>query len=189
MLRRCTLEDFAGDGMKIKFVWVTIFVLALDHLTKYWVSSRMSLGDNIEVIRGWLRISYVLNYGVAFGLFSEPQSVWKPYLLGGMAVAAVVVIVIYSLRMPPGRVFLQASLAIITGGILGNFIDRMLHGFVVDFIEMHIRNRFFWPTFNIADSAITIGIVMLLIDTLRHPDHEAIPAAPPGGEALGNGES
>jgi len=180
--------------MKLKFVLVTVLVLVLDHLTKYWVGSRMALGQSLEVIPDWLRISYVLNYGVAFGLFSDPHSVWKPYFLGAMAVAAVLVIVLYSLRVPPGRVFLRTSLAVVTGGILGNFADRMMHGFVIDFIEVHIRNRFFWPTFNVADSAITVGIAMLLIDTLRHPDHEAAPAAapgeaaPPGREPLGNGE-
>lgn len=160
--------------MKTKFVLVSLAVLLLDHATKYLVSSGLALGENIELIPGYLRISYVLNYGVAFGLFSEPQSSWKPYFLGGMAILAVMVIVIYSLRMPSERVFLQTALAVTTGGILGNFFDRILHSSVVDFIEVHIQNRFYWPTFNIADSAITIGIAMLLIDTLRHPDQEVV---------------
>jgi signal peptidase II len=158
--------------MKIKFALVTLLVLVLDHATKYLVSTALTLGENIEVIRGYFRISYVLNYGVAFGLFAEPQSAWKPYFLAGMAVVAVAVIVIYSARVPSNRVFLQIALAVTTGGILGNFADRILHGSVIDFIEVHIRNRFYWPTFNIADSAITLGIAMLLIDTLRHPDPE-----------------
>jgi signal peptidase II len=161
--------------MKLKFVLITAIVLVLDHATKYWVTSALSLGESIEVIRGYLRISYVINYGVAFGLFAEPQSAWKPYFLAAMAVIAVVVIVIYSLRTPAGRQFLQSALAITTGGILGNFSDRLLHGSVVDFIEVHFKNQFYWPTFNVADTAITIGIAMLLIDSLRHPETEAIP--------------
>jgi signal peptidase II len=107
---------------------------------------------------------------VAFGIFQESQSAWKPYLLAGLAVVAVVAIAIYSSRMPAERSLLQFALAVTMGGILGNFTDRILRGSVVDFIELHIRDSFHWPTFNIADSAITIGIAMLMVDALRHPD-------------------
>jgi signal peptidase II len=84
----------------------------------------------------------------------------------------VVVILMYSARMPSNRVLLQLALAITLGGILGNFTDRILHGFVVDFIEFHIKEVFHWPTFNVADSAITIGIALLLVDTVKHPEVE-----------------
>ena len=86
-----------------------------------------------------------------------------------MAVVAVVVIVVYSEHMPPERKLLQASLAIIMGGILGNFVDRIVRGYVIDFIDFHIYDTFHWPTFNVADSAITIGIALLLIDTVKNP--------------------
>jgi signal peptidase II len=89
-----------------------------------------------------------------------------------MAVVAVVVIVIYSSRMPSNRVLLQLALAVTMGGILGNFTDRIMRGFVVDFIEFHYREAFYWPTFNVADSAITIGIALLLIDTVKNPELE-----------------
>lgn len=151
---------------------MTLVVLVLDHLTKYLVSTTIDPHGSIEIIPGFLRFSFVLNSGVAFGLFQDPQSTWKPYLLASLAVAAVVVIMIYSMRMPLERVLLQAALAVTMGGILGNFTDRLMRGSVVDFIEVHIRNRFYWPTFNLADSAITIGIALLLIDTLRHPDQD-----------------
>ncbi len=156
--------------MRGKFILITLFVLILDHLTKYVVSRALDLYDAIEIIPGYFRIAYVRNWGVAFGYFAEPQSTWKPYLLGCLAVVAVVVIIIYSSRMPSQRVLLQVALAVTMGGILGNFIDRVMRGWVVDFIELHVKDSFHWPTFNIADSAITIGIALLLIDTLRHPD-------------------
>ena len=107
---------------------------------------------------------------MAFGIFQESQSAWKPYLLAGLAVLAVVVIAIYSSRMPSDRLLLQLALAVTMGGILGNFTDRILRGSVVDFIELHIKDSFHWPTFNIADSAITIGIALLMVDALKHPD-------------------
>ena len=160
--------------IKGKFVLVTLLVLVLDHLTKYIVSLNMSADPDrtVDVIPGFFRLSYVRNYGVAFGYFNDSGSAWQPYLLAALAVVAVIVIAIYSSRMPSERVLLQTALAVTMGGILGNFIDRIMRGSVVDFIDLHIRNSFRWPTFNIADSAITIGIAMLLIDTLRHPEKD-----------------
>jgi signal peptidase II len=158
--------------MRNRYYLLALSVFILDHVTKWLVRSRMELHEAIELIPGCARISYVRNSGVAFGLFADIQSVWKPYILASMAVIAVVVILMYSARMPSNRVLLQLALAITLGGILGNFTDRILHGFVVDFIELHIQEVFHWPTFNIADSAITIGIALLLVDTVKHPEVE-----------------
>lgn len=160
------------SAMRGKFILLTLIVLLLDHLTKYLVTVRMELKDSIEVVPGYLRFSYVRNSGVAFGFFQDLDAAWKPYLLCGLAIVAVVVIVIYSWRMPADRFFLQGALALTMGGILGNFADRILHGSVIDFIEVHVKDSFHWPTFNIADSAITLGIAMLLIDTLRNPNQD-----------------
>ena len=158
--------------MRNRYYLLAVLVFVLDHLTKWLVRSKMDLHEAIELIPGFARISYVRNSGVAFGLFAEIQSVWKPYILASMAVIAVVVILMYSARMPTNRVLLQLALAITLGGILGNFTDRIMHGFVVDFIELHIKDVFHWPTFNVADSAITIGIGLLLVDTVKHPEVE-----------------
>jgi signal peptidase II len=158
--------------MRGKFILITLLVLVLDNLTKYFVSTAIDLNSSIEIIRGYARLTYVRNFGVAFGYFKDPGSAWKPYLLAGLAVVAVVVIIIYSCRMPLERVLLQVALAVTMGGILGNFTDRIMRGWVVDFIDLHIKDTFSWPTFNVADSAITIGIAILLIDTLKHQDAE-----------------
>ena len=133
---------------------------------------------------GILRFSYGENSGVAFGLFDAVTSVWKPYVLGAMAIAAVIAIGFYSARMPAERRLLQGSLAIMTGGILGNFVDRMVRGYVVDFIDFHIYDVFTWPTFNVADSAITVGVALLLIDTVKNPVADG---DPPQTETGGQG--
>jgi len=160
--------------MKYKFCLLTLGVLVLDHVTKWLARTRLDPERAIEVIPGYLRISYVSNTGVAFGLFRDLDSPWKPYVLAAMAIVAVVVIFVYSSRMPSRRRLLQSALAVIMGGILGNFVDRILQGYVVDFIEFHIRDNFYWPTFNVADSAITVGIGLLLIDAVKNtePDEE-----------------
>jgi len=164
--------------MKNKYYQVTLLILAIDHLAKWAAREHLSPRLPVEIIPGYLRLSYVHNSGVAFGFFDKIESIWKPYILAAMAIVAIVVIVIYSARMPQSRKLLQLSLAITMGGILGNFADRVLRGYVVDFIEFHIHESFYWPTFNVADSAITIGIALLLIDTVKNPAVEEIPEQP-----------
>lgn len=156
--------------MKYRFYLLALGVLVLDHVTKWLARTRLDPDRAIVVIPGYLRISYVSNTGVAFGLFRDVDSPWKPHVLAAMAIIAVIVILIYSFRMPSSRILLQSALAIIMGGILGNFTDRVLHGYVVDFIEFHIGDVFHWPTFNVADTAITVGIGLLLIDAVKNPE-------------------
>jgi signal peptidase II len=155
--------------MKNKYYLITVLILVADHIAKWIVRAKLYPREAMELIPGYLRLSYVHNSGVAFGLFDEIESVWKPYILAGMAMIAVAVIIIYGMHVPPNRRLLHWALAITLGGILGNFVDRIFRGYVVDFIEFHINEVFHWPTFNIADSAITIGIALLLIDTIRNP--------------------
>ena len=159
--------------MRIKYHWLTIALLVLDQATKWLVRTRMERAAPIELVPGYLRLSYVQNSGVAFGLFSRDESPWKPYLLAALAVVAVVGILVYAARVPRKRVMLRTALATTLGGILGNFVDRIGQGYVIDFIEFHIHESFHWPTFNVADSAISVGIAVLLLDAVRKPQAEA----------------
>jgi signal peptidase II len=155
--------------IKNRYYPVAFIILLIDYLTKWVVRVRLDPHRSVEIIPGYLRLSYWENSGVAFGLFNATASAWKPYILAALAVVAVVVIVVYSAHMPPERKLLRVSLAIIIGGILGNFADRIVRGYVVDFIDFHIYDAFYFPNFNVADSAITIGIALLLIDTVKNP--------------------
>ena len=158
--------------MRNRYYLVTLLILVIDYATKLAVRVKLSPYEPIEIIPGYLRLSYWENSGVAFGLFDNFASVWKPYVLAAMAIIAVIIIVLYSVHMPADRKLLQTALAIMTGGILGNFVDRIVRGYVIDFIDFHIRDIYAWPTFNAADSAITVGIALLLIDTVRNPGTE-----------------
>lgn len=158
--------------MKLGFYLVACLVWVLDFASKWAIKAWLDPRQPVDLIPGYLRLSYVENTGVAFGLFADVQSEWKPYVLAAMAVLAVTVILIYSARLPRRRLLLQVALSVTLGGILGNFVDRVAHGFVVDFVELHLREVFHWPTFNVADSAITIGICLLLIDTVRNPERD-----------------
>jgi signal peptidase II len=154
-----------------KYYLVALLIVVIDHSTK-WLASASLIESPIEIVPGYLRLSLVHNPGVAFGLFAGEGSAWKPYFFGVLAVFALAAIFLYSRHMPLQRHLLQWALAITTGGIFGNFLDRIVHGYVVDFIEFHIHDSFFWPNFNVADSCITIGIALLLIDTVRNPGLE-----------------
>jgi signal peptidase II len=158
--------------MRNRYYLVALLILVADQLSKWLANLRLQDGS-IELIPGFLRFSLVYNSGVAFGFFSGHEAAWKPYVLAGMAVAALVVLHLYARRMSPDRRLLHWALAITMGGILGNLVDRIFRGYVVDFIEFHINDAFYWPNFNVADSAITIGIALLLIDTVRNPMQEA----------------
>ena len=154
--------------MKSKYYLATLLILIIDQATKWIANTSLQPRQGIEVIPGYLRLSRVYNSGVAFGLFDDSDFFWKPYALGALAILAVVVILIYSSRIPADRKLLHLALAITMGGILGIFIDRILRGYVIDFIEFHIHEAFYWPTFNVADSAITVGITLLIIDAIKN---------------------
>jgi signal peptidase II len=155
--------------IKNRYYIISLLILLFDYLTKWVVRVKLDPNQAVDLLPEFLRFSYWENSGVAFGLFDAVTSVWKPYILAGMAVVAVIVLIVYGAHMPPERKLLQVSLAVIIGGILGNFVDRIVRGYVIDFIDFHIYDTFHWPTFNVADSAITIGIALLLIDTIKNP--------------------
>ncbi len=158
--------------MKYKYYLVTLLIVIIDQISKWLIRTGLIIESRVELIPGYLRFKYLENSGVAFGYFDTVHSIWKPYILGAMAILAVIIIFIYSTRTSAKRVLLQTALAITMGGILGNLFDRIFRGYVVDFIEFHVRDRLYFPTFNIADSAITIGIALLLLDTMRTPVEE-----------------
>jgi signal peptidase II len=147
-------------------------ILLLDRLTKYWVSRHIPEGDAIVVIRHVFRISHVRNPGAAFSMFTEtarPSLTHWMLTIFSLIAAAIVLFVIlrFGRRMTPTMV----ALALILGGAVGNAWDRLRYGMVTDFLEVHIVHYHF-PDFNVADSAIVIGGILLVLDALRspHPD-------------------
>ena len=147
--------------MKLLAIGVAAVVLALDLLTKWWVKNTAWL-HYYKVIDGFFTIHFVRNEGIAFGLFHSNPSAWKPVILSFLAVAAAIMVLYYIWTSPPGERGVQLFLGLLLGGILGNFCDRLSRGYVVDFLEFHWQDRFAWPTFNLADAAITCGVAAIL---------------------------
>lgn len=154
-----------GGGRLWRFAGLAGGILALDQATKAWVLSVFSLYESVPVIPGLLHLTYVRNPGAAFGLFSGQAAAFRvPFFLTVTAVALVAIALI-ARRLPPGRPWTFCALALVFGGALGNLIDRVRWGEVVDFVDVFWRT-YHWPAFNVADAAITVGMVVLIFEEL-----------------------
>ncbi len=154
-------------------------VLATDLLTKWLVASSIHY---YPLLDGYVTIDYVQNEGIAFGLFHSLESSWKPVILSAMAVIAVAVVIYYILTTPLQEKLVFVSLGLLLGGILGNFIDRLMNQHVTDFLKVHWQDAFAWPTFNVADAAITTGVVLILYESFFGRDRTPAPEPKPLGE-------
>src|SRR3954465_73018 len=148
---------------RLPYILLVGFTLCLDRWTKSLIQNRFSLNESVSVIDGLFNITYVRNTGVAFGIFSSISSPAKSVLLSLFTAVAAVVVIIYSVRSPVRNRLLQIALGFILGGALGNLYDRIRFGYVIDFLEFYYRN-YHWPSFNVADSAISMGVVLLGIE-------------------------
>ena len=138
-------------------------VFAADLLTKWWVKTGLWY---YPIVEGYITVHYAENTGIAFGLFDDFQSQWKAPLLSLLAVIALCMVVYYIWTTPVQEGVILVALGLVLGGILGNFVDRLARGYVVDFIKLHWLDAFAWPTFNLADSAITTGVLLILAMSL-----------------------
>lgn len=150
---------------RYRFFLIALTVFFLDRLSKIWVEKHLPLNQFRTIVPGILDLTHSRNTGVAFGFFANSNSSWVPYLLTCVSSVALVVILMFSLRHSIGDWKLQLGLMLVLGGAAGNLYDRVHYGFVIDFIEIYYRS-FHWPTFNLADSSISLGIGLLLLETI-----------------------
>jgi signal peptidase II len=141
-------------------------VIALDQYTKYLICANLGPYGRIEVIAGFLDIIHIRNSGVAFGFLQGFGTQYKTLSLIGVAAVAVFLLGFLVSQVRREQKLQAFSLALILGGALGNIIDRFRLGEVIDFVDAHWQDSYHWPAFNVADMAISIGIVLLLIDEL-----------------------
>lgn len=143
---------------------VSVLVVAADRITKWLAATRIELGDNLQVIPHIFAISHVENPGAAFSLFNDSSSpVRVRWMLLAFSLLAAVAVLVALMRLGRKINATSVALALILGGALGNAYDRMRFGYVIDFLEVHIV-RYHWPDFNVADSAIVVGGILLLFD-------------------------
>lgn len=144
-------------------------IVAADQLTKWLVLARFAPGERVEVT-GFFNLVLVFNKGAAFSFLATAPG-WQTPLLSAFALAAALFVSVLLLRSRERRLF-SAGLALILGGAVGNLIDRLRFGHVVDFLDLHAAG-WHWPAFNVADSAISVGAVLLILDGFRHHERRA----------------
>ena len=142
-----------------KYFTAVVFLLLVDQLSKYWANE--SLADASYSLLPFFSLTLVYNHGAAFSFLADMGG-WQRYFLSSISIVASIVIAIWMLRTALQYRLKLLSLTLILAGALGNMVDRVLHGFVIDFIHLHHGN-FHFPIFNFADGLISIGVVLLLI--------------------------
>jgi signal peptidase II len=147
----------------LPWLGIALVVIVLDQLTKSLILANFAYGDSVHDT-SFFNVVRVHNTGAAFS-FLAGASGWQRWFFVGLGAVAAGFIV-WMLRSHGGQKMFAWALALILGGALGNVIDRLLHGYVVDFIQVHWADRYF-PSFNLADSAITLGAILLIVDELR----------------------
>lgn len=163
--------------VKRNYLFLSLVVLTLDQWTKWWVERALPLHVPHQVIPGFLAFTHVKNTGVAFGLFAAHGSLWPTVALTVVGVAALVVVGVYFWKTPTEEHRLLLALSLILGGAIGNLIDRIAAGEVTDFLDAYYKD-YHWHTFNIADSAITIGICLMAIDIFIPRRDRSVPRDP-----------
>lgn len=139
------------------------FIIALDQLTKIYVHTQFQLGESIQIIPGYFDLTYVRNTGAAFGIFRDAQETFRTIFFLSMPPVAVAVI-LYILHGLPDKERLQVfALSGVFAGAIGNYIDRLRFGYVIDFLDAHWQHKAHWPAFNVADMAIVGGVGLLFI--------------------------
>jgi signal peptidase II len=164
---------------RLPYILLAAAIVALDLFTKQLVLANFRLHESLPVIPNFFDLVYVRNYGAAFGLGNRTDSSLVPLLLSIGAVGVFIFVVIYSLKVAMTDRVLQAGLHLIMGGAIGNLIDRFRFGYVVDFLDFYVvvgGIERHWPAFNVADSAIVVGIGLLMLDMFRKPAEAEEPA-------------
>jgi signal peptidase II len=146
-----------------RWLWVAVAVLLLDQATKLIALAKLALHESVA-LAPFLNLTLVYNKGAAFGFLSSASG-WQNLFFIGVALAACAVILYLVRRLADNDHLLAIALMLVLGGAIGNLLDRLLYGHVVDFVDVYYRG-WHWPAFNVADSAITIGAVLIALDAL-----------------------
>ena len=157
---------------RVHYLILSAIVILLDLWTKQLVLASIQLHEAVPVIPNFFQIVHVRNTGAAFGLGANASSKLVPILLNVGAIAVFCVVVVYAFRTAVTDRLLQTGLHLILGGAIGNLVDRFRFGYVVDFLDVYVGTHH-WPAFNVADSAICIGIALLFFDMRKKPEPSA----------------
>jgi signal peptidase II len=151
-------------------IWLPILVIAIDQLTKAVVRATLPLHSSITLLPGFVDFTHVRNTGAAFGILNSADFPFKTAVIAIVATAALIGVGMYAASLAHHQLVARIGLALIIGGAAGNLLDRVIAGSVVDFVDVYWRTYHFWA-FNVADSAITIGVGIMILDMLGVETH------------------
>lgn len=146
----------------IRFFIILVLVVVSDQLSKLWILKNFALYDSSVIIPGFFNLTFLRNTGAAFGMLSDMPLLWRQIFFITIAAVALVALVVMQRKMGKENFWYTLCFALIGGGALGNVIDRVLYGSVVDFLDFYI-GKYHWPAFNVADSGITVGVTIFLL--------------------------
>ena len=148
----------------LKWLWLSLLVLCLDQSTKLAVDGALQLFESIRLFQG-VNLTYVRNTGAAFSFLSQ-EGGWQRWFFAGLALVMSSMMVLWLLRLKSHEKLMAAALSLVLGGAIGNLIDRVAYGYVIDFLDVYYQD-WHWPAFNIADSAICVGVGLMLLESLN----------------------
>jgi signal peptidase II len=158
-----------GEGKSgLAWLWLAVLVLVLDQISKVVVMHHLAAYQDVIRLTGFFNLVHVHNPGAAFSLLADQPGWQRGFFMAVGLVAAV--FILYLLRKTRGQPLFCLALALILGGAVGNVIDRALYGHVIDFLDFHVAG-WHWPAFNVADSGITVGAVLLVLDSFRKKEN------------------
>ncbi|HCN16751.1 MULTISPECIES: signal peptidase II [Psychrobacter] len=149
------------------FMWylLALVVVVIDQWTKWLAETKLTFHEPVPVIEPVLNWTLAYNYGAAFSFLADAGG-WQKWFFSGLALVMSLFLIIYLIKAPRKATLLSFGLALVLGGAVGNLIDRLLHGHVIDFIHVHNADVWHYPIFNIADMGISIGVALIVIDML-----------------------
>ena len=151
---------------RLSWLWLSLLVLVVDQASKFYFEGNLEMFQQIVVIPDLFSWTLAYNTGAAFSFLADSGG-WQRWLFTLIAVVVSVVLVVWLKRLGRGDTWLAIALALVLGGAVGNLFDRVVLGHVVDFILVHWQDRWRFPAFNLADSAITVGAIMLALDMFK----------------------
>lgn len=146
---------------KLKYFIIAIIIITVDLYTKHYANTHLNFAQQYEVT-SFFNLTLLYNHGAAFSFLSNDQTSWQLIMFACISLIAAVVLIVMIIRQPTSAKLNLISFSMILGGALGNFYDRAFRGFVIDFLDFHI-GEYHWPAFNVADSAITCGVILLIL--------------------------
>ncbi|MBH0005076.1 signal peptidase II [Psychrobacter sp. SWN149] len=169
-----TPKIVANGSRAVRWYVLALVIVIVDQWTKWLAETNLTFHDPVPVIEPFLNWTLAYNYGAAFSFLADAGG-WQKWFFSGLALVMSLFLIIYLIKAPRKATLLSLGLAMVLGGAVGNLIDRLLHGHVIDFIHVHYADVWHYPIFNIADVGISLGVLLIVIDMLFLEKKREIP--------------